>query len=301
MATLGLVTILYKSDEVLEDFFDSLFKQKYKDFHIYIVDNSPSLTSEILLEKLLIKYSIKNITYIKNSKNVGVAKGNNQGIKRALEDGCKYILLLNNDICFSDSDVFDEIILNAYLNPNSIIVPKIYYFSSNKIWYGGGKFFFYRASVRHFVNNELEKNQGPQEVFYAPTCFALIPVSIFEKVGLMDENYFVYVDDADFMYRCITNNIKIMYINTIHIYHKISISTGGMFSDFGLFYDTRNRVYWVRKSFPFKYKYFALIYIFFQMTYHSLRQKRRGCFSIFIKAYFAGFKMKLPNNLNLLL
>lgn len=295
MAKLGLVTVLYKSDDVLEGFFKSLSNQSYTDYHLYMIDNSPSEKTDELIKALLEKYPVSAYTHVKNTENVGVAKGNNQGIKSALKNNSEYILLLNNDICFDDSLVLKSLVEAGGNYKNCIIAPKIYYYNSDEIWYGGGKFLYRRGSVRHFIHNELEAvGLNFSEVSYAPTCFVLVPSIIFEKVGFMDESYFVYADDADFMMRVIQKEFKVLYVNTISIYHKVSISTGGMFSNFSLYYDTRNRVYLVRKLFKTKYKCTAFPYIFAQMTYHSLRQKRKGCFKIFLKAYKEGFKMKLP-------
>lgn len=42
MAKIGLVTVLYKCDEVLPDFFKSISIQTHKDYILYLIDNSAS-------------------------------------------------------------------------------------------------------------------------------------------------------------------------------------------------------------------------------------------------------------------
>src|SRR3569832_461087 len=100
MALLGLVTVLYNSNNVLEDFFRSLSIQTFKDYHLYIIDNSPSEATDEIISSLLKKYTVPGYSHVKNAGNYGVAKGNNQGINLALEAGSEYIILLNNDIEF---------------------------------------------------------------------------------------------------------------------------------------------------------------------------------------------------------
>ena len=100
MATLGLVTVLYNSDGVLEEFFRSLSIQTYTDYHLYLIDNSPSPATDEMVKRFAEKYKIPAHTHFKNDGNYGVAKGNNQGIKLALEAGADFVILLNNDIEF---------------------------------------------------------------------------------------------------------------------------------------------------------------------------------------------------------
>ena len=93
---IGIVTILYNSEAVLDDFFESLSHQTFKNFILYIVDNlSPD--NSLSRAKSLGKKVDFECVYIENGQNFGVAKGNNIGIKAALKDGCNYILLSNND------------------------------------------------------------------------------------------------------------------------------------------------------------------------------------------------------------
>ena len=79
MEKIGLVTITYNSADVIRGFLDSILKQKFfKNFEIFIIDND----SQDDTEKVVFQYEDDRINFIKNSENVGVAKANNQGIKR---------------------------------------------------------------------------------------------------------------------------------------------------------------------------------------------------------------------------
>src|ERR1700740_798305 len=101
MAILGLVTVLYNSDEMLDDFFRSLSIQTFTDYHLYIIDNSPSPATDDLVRELAKKYAIPQYTHFKNEGNFGVAKGNNQGTEMAIKAGPEDIILLNSDIAFT--------------------------------------------------------------------------------------------------------------------------------------------------------------------------------------------------------
>ena len=98
MEKIGLVTITYNSADVIRGFLESILKQSFKNFEIFIIDND----SQDDTEKVVFQYEDNRINFIKNSENVGVAKANNQGIKRALQTNCSQVLIIDNDIEFED-------------------------------------------------------------------------------------------------------------------------------------------------------------------------------------------------------
>lgn len=80
----------------MKDFFESLDLQTYKDFELYVVDNN-STDDSLKLAKQFSK-GVKFVTkFYPQDTNLGVAKGNNIGIDAAMNDGCEYVLLSNNE------------------------------------------------------------------------------------------------------------------------------------------------------------------------------------------------------------
>ena len=291
---LGIVTVLYKSDGVIEGFLKSVAAQTFKQYKIYLVDNSVNDKSSELINSLLVKYRIGNFVHFKSEENVGIAEGNNIGMKMALADGCSQICLSNNDIVFDNSNLFELLMREAEALSPSVLAPKIYMEDAQTLWYAGGRFLFFRGSVWHdgYNKKDMGKFDQRREVMFAPACFVFVPRVVVEKVGFMDEKYFVYADDADYMLRVIRSGFKIVYLPELTICHKVSSSTGGVFSEFGLYYNTRNRVYWVRKFFKGFSKYIPLMYILVQMIYHSIRLNKRGSMRIILKGYKDGFSMQ---------
>jgi GT2 family glycosyltransferase len=70
---------------------------------------------------------------------------------------------------------------------------------------------------------------------------------VFERIGMMDERYFVYWDDADFVWRARTAGFRLVLDPRAVMYHKVSTSTGGMTSDFSIRYMHRNQMLFTRK------------------------------------------------------
>jgi GT2 family glycosyltransferase len=78
---IGIVTVLYKSESVLPEFFESLEAQTYKNFILYIVDNKSPDNSLAISEAFKTKSTFETVV-IANDDNYGVAKGNNIGITK---------------------------------------------------------------------------------------------------------------------------------------------------------------------------------------------------------------------------
>lgn len=261
---IGVVTVLYNSETVLDDFFLGLNNQEYKNIILYIIDNNSTDNSY----KMSVDYKKKSsyeVKIIKNMNNIGVAAANNQGIKMALKDKCDYILLSNNDITLK-KDSISKLVEIAKTKDKKLVIPKIYFYNTNKIWCAGGNFSNFKGTATHIGELEIDSKKYDEnyECEYSPTCFILIEKSIFDIVGLMDEKYFVYFDDTDFMYRVNKKGYKIFYTGKTSIEHKVSTTTGGSESLFSIFYGTRNRIYYINKNLNLKHKIISIL--FFYMT-----------------------------------
>ena len=245
----GIVTVLYNSDDVIEDFFASLGRQRDVAFKLYVIDNSPSSAALDRCRAFAVELDI-SAEFVFNGANLGVAKGNNQGIELALRDGCPYVLLSNNDTEFAEGTIGE--LIRALQRGESVATPKIlYHGAQNLIWYAGGRIDAWTMRTPHL--GQLAPDRGQYDVArhtgYAPTCFLLIDSAVFRRIGLMDERYFVYYDDTDFVWRLTRAGIAIQYVPSATVQHKVSTSTGGELSPFTLYYTNRNRIYFIRKNF----------------------------------------------------
>jgi GT2 family glycosyltransferase len=256
----GVITVLFNSDEVLEDYFKSLALQIGIDFNLYVIDNSPT-NSGILKSIELAKFHKINLKYIFNDENLGVAKGNNQGIELAIKDNCDWIIFSNNDITFGP-DTLDQLLQNTD-DSSSAYSPKILVYNSQTIWYAGGKIRKWLAKAVHYGIGAEDNGRFDEinYVDYAPTCFLLMKLDDIHRVGFMDEKYFVYYDDVDFNFRLKAKKIQIKFIPISKVFHKVSHSTGGSESDFTIYYCNRNIIYYVLKNYKNISKIIALTVI----------------------------------------
>lgn len=288
---IGIVTVLYNSESVLDDFFNSLNAQTYKNFTLYVIDNASEDKGLEKAKDLASKVSFE-CHFFPENQNWGIAKGNNIGIKAAKSDHCKYILLANNDIVLNRDAI--KILLERLNKTNSTLaVPKIYYYKTDLIWQAGGKFDLLRAQTPHFGYKSKDCDQYNQEKFvdYSSTCFILIKSEVFDRNGIMDETYFVYYDDSDFVYRCIKkNNERLLYVPTSIIEHKVSVSTKEG-SDFFIRMIFRNRILFIRKNYKWFPKLITIINIWaYHLLIHPFTMSQRG-FSISTRALVEGLMM----------
>jgi GT2 family glycosyltransferase len=276
---IALVTITYNSSDVIDDFLTSVRDQTYKNFKLYIIDNC---STDNTLEKVTAFQEQINMSVITNDHNAGVAAGNNQGIKNALEENCEYIMLINNDTVFEEKLV--EKLINYLLEENiSIVAPKMMYHDEpDRIWYGGGKLNRWKGYLNeHYGFKELDKGQFKTGtvITYAPTCCVLFHYKVFEDVGLMDEKYFVYHDDSDFFYRILINGSHLMkFYNDVRFLHKVGSLTKSKngskenfkFSKFRIEYSTRNTIYYFlkqKKIYTYMYTFLFIVKIYLSVIF----------------------------------
>lgn len=288
---IGIVTVLYNSEKVLFDFFETLNQQLFKDFVLYVVDNK-SPDNSLSVAKKLAKDVFFETCFIENSQNDGIAKGNNLGINKAFEDGCEYILISNNDVVFYP-DTISILYETSILRSEKVVAPKILIHADKSIWYGGGELRRFSFRTKHWGigTKDIGQYDSMSYVTYTPTCVTLIHKTVFDSIGLMDENFFVYWDDTDFVYRVQKNKMKILYCPKACLEHKESVCTGKR-SDFFYYQFYKNREYFINKHSKIS---FLLHFIDFVYLYSIMRIKMRNNLNqweVIKKAMREGCKIK---------
>jgi GT2 family glycosyltransferase len=294
-ARVGVVTVLFNSDDVLPGFFQSLAAQSDVTYKLYVIDNSKTDSGSRLSRNLAGQYQI-DCEVIFNDANVGVARGNNQGIDLALRGGCDHILLANNDIEFQDSRIIARMLGFMREARFEVAVPKIYYYGQDrKLWFAGGIFHRLRVATRHVGDREVDNGQYDQAgvTAYAPTCFMMLSSVVFSKVGKMREPYFVYYDDTDFLYRLAVNGIRVGYMPEAEIMHKVSYSTGGDDGEFALFYFFRNRILFLRYNYSFLRGAVSAVYVMAVALYKAFFHYKGGRRKAVLTGVLSGWKARL--------
>mgnify|MGYP000897581501 FL=1 len=255
-------------------------------------------------ESIKIKNSTPNLTIIKNNKNYGFPGGNNVGMKFALKFfNPNYILLLNNDTVVEEN-FLDELVKNGESNEDvGILGPKIYFYDEpNTIWSAGCKISWKLSRGIQIGINEIDKSQydTAKKVEYVNGSAFLIKREVIEKIGLMDETYFLYFEESDWTIRANYEGYKSLYIPKANIWHKISRSGGGISKPIGLYYITRNRWIFMKKwSKKSDYTFFIIFQFIGAIIFPfiiSIHYKNIKLLSIYYYGLIDGLIMSINSN-----
>jgi Predicted glycosyltransferases len=260
----SIILLNYNGAEDTLECVKSLEKINFENYSIIIVDNQSTDNSyNIIKENLGHKHVI-----LSSGKNGGFAYGNNIGIRYALEQGADYVLLLNNDTLV-EPDFLQELVKAAEEDDKvGLVTGKILYESKrNLIWYGGGRINWERFYGEHFQGVD-DKTEVSRNVTFATGCLMLVKREVFNAVGLLPEEYFMYYEDVDFCAGLQEKGYLIRYVPTSVIYHKVSASTGEEESAFAVEWNTRNRLKFIRK---YKKKIGSLSYIKLMLFFYTTR------------------------------
>ncbi len=242
--SVGIVVVNYNGAAFVQRFAESLAAVDYGSRHVVIVDNGSSDGSDAALQQLL-----PDAVLLRASENGGTAGGNNLGIRYCLDHGFDWVLILNNDTVLTP-DFLSKLI--AFSDKRSIAIPKILYYDDPRLisTHAGG--FDWHFGL--FRNTFHGKPDGPatnrvRDLQTASFCCALVPSDAFREAGLLDEGFFMYYEETDWLRRALAAGFRLRYDPDAVVYHMESASSGGgWMTPFKHYYATRNRLYLVRKN-----------------------------------------------------
>jgi len=225
---LTIIIVNWNNKKILQDCLESIYNTQinYR-YEIIVVDNHSEDGS---IE--LIKNKFHKVILIENDENYGFAKANNQAIKIAKTD---HILLLNNDTVIEKNDCFGNMVQFMQENSRVGVLGCKLLFPDGTLQSLGEKF----SSVWEVFKNQIlffktwkrirrDKNQAEtnfKKVDYVSGACLLTRKEVFKKIGMLQEDYFMYGEDAEFCYRVHKAGWEIGVLTNESIIHLHSKST----------------------------------------------------------------------------
>ena len=206
---LSIIIVNYNVKEFLQNFIHSIYKAAQNiSYEIIIVDNASDDGSvEFIKEKF------PDVKLIANQKNLGFSKANNIGLAQSKGE---YLLLLNPDTIVRE-DTFEKMISFSKNNPDAglagckILNPDgTFQLACRRSFPGPWTSFCKVTGLSNLFPNSklfarynltyLDENKT-YEVDAISGSFMMFPRKIYEKIGGLDEQFFMYGEDLDFCYR----------------------------------------------------------------------------------------------------
>ena len=246
IASVSIIILNWNGWQDTLECLQSVQKINYPNFRILVVDNGSSDGSVAQ-----IRQAFPDVELLETGKNLGYAGGNNAGIAHALSEQPAFILLLNNDT------VVDPDILNAFIDASSaypaagIFGAKSYYYSQpDIIWTLGGK--WDRSATEIMFIGQGERDTAafcaqPFEVDYVIGCALFCRVEMVQKIGMMEEAFFLNFEEMDWCYRARRAGYSSYAVPGAKLWHKVSASFGGAESPLWKYFMIRNELLWARR------------------------------------------------------
>jgi len=228
--------------QVLKECLISCRNISYPDHEIIIINNGPDSRMNLnTMSKLDDNLSL----VINNNSNLGYARGNNIGVREAVSCGADWVMLLNDDTVVSE-DFLSILLETAEKSPDTGMVgPKIFYYDSpESVWFDGAHFDFKTCSINTLNSyaSEINEHSAALESDYITGCALLIKSHVIDKIGLLNERFFLYWEDVDWGLRAKKAGLKNFVVPQSRIWHKVSASTGGMDSLLRAYHKTRSHL-----------------------------------------------------------
>ncbi|RJQ33234.1 glycosyltransferase family 2 protein [Candidatus Parcubacteria bacterium] len=224
---LSIIILNYNNKNLAKELLKNLTEELSLpyNFEIIVVDNaSYDGLDDIIKEKF------PQVKFIQSDKNGGFAYGNNLGIKEAKG---KYIIIMNPDLAILSNALE---VMYQYMEdhpevglagPRLINADKSIQYSCTR--FPDWRLPFYRRTLlsetkagQKWLDNYLMKDINHYQNIYVPTVFGACMIfrrDVLSKVGLLDDRYFMYMEDLDWSRRFWENGYKVAYIGRAEIIH----------------------------------------------------------------------------------
>jgi GT2 family glycosyltransferase len=275
----SIITVNYNSIAVTLEFLRSLQHSSYSAVEVIVIDNGSSENPHAILQS-----DFPDIIFKRSDHNLGFAGGNNLGV--SLSKG-ELLFFVNNDTEVTRSLIENLVTVLVTNSTVGVVSPKIIYHGTSIIQYAG----YTGMSIVTARNKALGSKQQDNSSFiglhktpYAHGAAMMVKREVINKVGPFPTDFFLYYEELDWCEQIRRAGFDIAVDLSSVIYHKESMSVGKS-NPLKLFYQTRNRILFVRRNMPWLGK--VLFHVYFYALVSPFKLLRYGLNRqwSFLKAY----------------
>lgn len=209
-----VIIVNYNGGQLLRRALKSVYALRTDHVEVVIIDNASRDGS---LE--MCRRNFSRAHTICNTENIGFGAAANVGIRFALEHNATHILLLNPDATIGPNSL--TYLLRAMHEDEKIGIasPIIFKGHSKEVWFAGGKISFARFRATHRNDEYAVGIKNPYNTQFITGCALFAKKEVFKEVGLFDERYFLYYEDADLSLRARHKGFSCAIVPQAHAWH----------------------------------------------------------------------------------
>ncbi|HEX2069386.1 MAG TPA: glycosyltransferase family 2 protein [Actinomycetota bacterium] len=188
----------------------SVTRSTHRNHHVVVVDNGSDDGSV-----RRIRSACPEVTIVEAPTNLGFAGGSNLGIRAALQSEADFVWLLNNDTVVGP-EALRKMVEEIRKREDVGIVGSVLVSPREgtvEAW-GGGTWNRYLGTTRRYTR------PGRDQPTYIAGTSMLIRRTVFETVGLLDEDFFFYLEDVDFCLRALNRGWRVTVAPQAVVLHK---------------------------------------------------------------------------------
>jgi GT2 family glycosyltransferase len=206
---------------------------------VLVVDNHSTPDPVPALEQ-----RFPGITYIRTQDNLGFAGGSNVGIRHAVAQGARWVLLLNNDTVVAPNLV-DRLVTEARDAGVAILGPRVNYLDEPETRMPTA-FHVNRKGAARVFEEIADRDELIQEADTVMGCCLLVASDVFASVGLLDERYFLIHEESEFCLRAKQRGHRVAFLRELLVWHKGSSTFRREGLELVRYYDARN-LWWLQR------------------------------------------------------
>jgi len=239
-----VIIVNYNGGDMICQCLAALAQQTFRDFAAIVVDNGSTDGSLAVIQA---RFPLVQLMDLKT--NLGFAGGVNHALERAPLG--QWVVLLNPD-AFPLPDWLGSLVASAKANPgHAAFGSRMFSDEQHRMLDGIGDVYHVSGLPWRMGHGSTNSSRFDQEMdIFAPcAAAALYRVSALREVGLLDEDFFLYVEDIDLGFRLQLAGYPAKYVPTAKVLHLGSAFVG-KHSDFQLYHGHRNLVWVYAKNMP---------------------------------------------------
>ncbi len=233
----------WNGEKLLKKCLNAIDKQDFKDFEVIVVDNG-SIDNSLNI----IKKSFPGVILINLDRNTGFANAVNEGIRHS---SARYIVMLNNDT--EVDKYFLKYLIHSIENHKDVgmVAGKMLNFYNRSLIDSAGDFMDIVGHANGIGYGEKDSSyfSKGKYIFLVSGGGSLFKRELFDRVGLLDKDYFAYFEDVDLCIRAQLMGYKAWYEPRSIVYH-IHKATSNRNKAYTEFLQFRNMTMTIIKDFP---------------------------------------------------